>query len=128
MPLNDDSHTFLGLSKSTFFYIVVVYVILFTSWSVIHSGQQDRRLQAAVQQGVQAHTANCALKNDLEDRISSETKALAASKEAFTKNPNLLPGVPHKLIQQGWDAQQAVIDGQTRTAILLDKALSCGSD
>jgi hypothetical protein len=128
MPFSGDTRHFLGMTKSTFFYIMVVWVIGLTTFFAISSIVRDNRIEKAVDLGRQAHAANCALKDDLEARVKDGQEALARSKALVEKNPNLIPGVSQAVWQQTWAAQQRSIDGQTRTIILLDKALSCGAD
>lgn len=122
------------MSKSTFFYLMLIWLICASTYFAVTSIQRDnkvreqqKQLTALAELGVQAHAANCALKTELENQIVDETTALNRSKAAFKKDPNLLPTVPRVLIQQGLDAQQATINRQARTVVVLDKFLSCGT-
>ncbi len=120
---------FLGMTHGAFYGICATWIAMAVLATIIaiafsHKQAQTNKL---VQQGVQAHVANCALKDDLQARIQQETDALQKSKTFFATHPNALPDIPRATIRQGWDTQQAVIDGQSRTAALLDKALSCGT-
>lgn len=106
---------------------VTLLIILIASLGTVYAvkiGQNHKEIEqnrALIIQGQQSHRAICALANDLTDRIADGQDALARSKAAFKKNPNLLPNVPRSLIEQGWDAQQRSIDGQIRTRMVLKK-------
>ena len=93
----------------------MVWIIVFSI--IVGFGTRQNRILA--EDGQQAHDAVCALKADLRLRIKSQDTQIARSEEFIKNNPNGIPGISIKILNDSLsDSKQVRTNTQnTLTAL-----------
>ena len=91
----------------------------------LYNARQIVALKKVNEQQQQAVKSLCAFTEDLKDRIAGGDLQIRRSRKFLLDNPKGTGAITGKLIQQGIQTQQKMIDGQRRTLSSLTKYLTC---
>ncbi len=115
------------VSPVAFLSVMLIWVMLTTTWFVVSGVQRSNELERLARQGHQARVALLSLEHDLQKRVAEERISLARSEAFLRAHPNGIPGIPAALIKQSIDSLKRTIQGQLSTIAALDKALGDGN-